>query len=224
MHRGEVMRKLSLILILLLSCIIIFLPACNSNPPTSSIYGVKAWVEEPPMTINQNKTYTAKMKVSIDGEIQGDIIIELFPKEAPHAVNNFVFLSKQGFYNGLSFHRIIKDFAVQGGCPLGTGTGGPGYNFVDDRPIVRDYLPGTLAMANSGANTNGSQFFFALSNLSNPNNKYQLTKDYVIFGMVTSGFDIVQAMGNVSTTIGQDFQMSRPLVDVRIITVVITEK
>ena len=106
---------------------------------------------QPPMTIDQNKQYTAVMKVIEGGQQLGDITIQLFPKDAPNAVNNFVYLARKGFYNGLTFHRIIKDFMIQGGDPNGNGSGGPGYTIADDTPITRDYIPGTLAMANTGS-------------------------------------------------------------------------
>ena len=90
----------------------------------------------------------------------GEIRLEFFPEDAPKTVENFVTLAKKGFYNGLNFHRVVPDFVVQGGCPKGTGTGGPGYNFADEfHPTLKHNGPGILSMANSGPNTNGSQFF-----------------------------------------------------------------
>ena len=218
------MKKLGLVLIVLLSCVILLLPACAAKTTTTSVYEPQTWTKEPAMTINQNKTYTADMKVVMDGKVLGDVIIELFPEDAPHAVNNFVFLANHNFYNGLLFHRIIQDFMIQGGDPMGNGSGGPGYSFVDDKPITRDYVPGTLAMANSGPNTNQSQFFITLTNLSDPLNRYQLAKNYVIFGLVTSGFEFVQQIGAMKTTLGQDMHMSKPTVDAHIQSITITEK
>ena len=176
------------------------------------------WSSPPAMTIDTTKQYTADIKTNL-----GDITVELFPEEAPMAVNNFVFLADQGFYNGVTFHRVIKDFMIQGGDPTGTGSGGPGYTFANDQPITRDYVPGTLAMANSGnASSNGSQFFITLTNLSDTTNINHLSKDYVIFGLVTSGFDVVQNIGNVPTTTGGDGAQSKPTVDVHIDSVTIT--
>ena len=117
----------------------------------------------------------------------GDIVFELFPKEAPLAVNNFVSLTEKGFYNGLTFHRVEPDFVIQGGDPRGDGTGGPGYKFADE-PVTRDYLEGTVAMANSGPDTNGSQFFIMLKDTP------QLPKNYTIFGKVISGINVVKSI------------------------------
>ena len=102
-----------------------------------------------------------RMKIATINTDKGDIVIELFEADAPETVANFVKLAEKGFYNGLTFHRVIPDFMVQGGCPEGTGTGGPGYKFADEQSALklRHSDPGTLSMANSGPNTNGSQFF-----------------------------------------------------------------
>ena len=116
---------------------------------------------------------------------RGPIVFELFDDEAPKTVENFKKLAADGFYDGLTFHRVIKDFMIQGGCPQGTGTGGPGYQFEDefnDHKIER----GALAMANAGPNTNGSQFFICVADLSG-----RLPKSYTIFGQVTKGMDVV---------------------------------
>ncbi|MDD5287944.1 MAG: peptidylprolyl isomerase [Dehalococcoidales bacterium] len=174
----------------------------------------KTYSAAPPMTIDQNKEYTATIKTNY-----GDIVVQLFPKDAPLAVNNFVFLARDGYYDGVKFHRVIKNFMIQSGDPTGTGSGDPGYAF-NDEPITRDYVQGTLAMANSGHNTNGSQFFITLVNMSG-----RLSKDYTIFGLVTGGFDVVQKIGNVPVKMGPvDSSPSVPTVDVHINTVTITEK
>ncbi len=110
-------------------------------------------------------------------------MFELFDGDAPMTVSNFVALTMRGFYDGLTFHRVVPGFVIQGGDPSGNGTGGPGYKF-DDEPVHRDYDEGIVAMANSGPNTNGSQFFIMLAD--NP-----LPKQYTIFGKVTSGMDVV---------------------------------
>ena len=107
----------------------------------------------PEMTIDPSTKYTATIHTD-----KGDMSLELLPADAPITVNNFVFLAREGFYTGGGFHRVIKDFMVQGGCPKGDGTGGPGYRFQDEK-VTRSYTKGTLAMANAGPNTNGSQFF-----------------------------------------------------------------
>lgn len=172
----------------------------------------KTYSAPPAMTIDQNKEYTATLKTNY-----GDIVVQLFPKDAPLAVNNFVFLAREGFYDGVKFHRVIKDFMIQSGDPTGTGSGGPGYSFKDE-PIKRDYIQGTLAMANAGPNTNGSQFFITLVNMSG-----RLGKNYTIFGLVTSGFENVQKIGNVPVRLSNG-EMSSPTVDVHIVTITIIEK
>ena len=173
----------------------------------------KTYSAPPPMTIDQNKTYTATIKTNY-----GDIVIQLLPKEAPLAVNNFVFLARAGFYDGVKFHRVIKGFMIQSGDPTGTGRGGPGYKFADELPTTRDYVQGTLAMANSGYNTNGSQFFITLADLS-----YSLPKLYTIFGVVTGGMDVVTKIGNVPVKMANG-ELSSPTVDVHIDTITITEQ
>lgn len=115
---------------------------------------------------------------------KGQIKIELFGKDAPKAVSNFIFLARDGFYNGLTFHRREEGFVIQGGDPEGNGKGGPGYQF-EDEPVTKNYDRGIVAMANSGKDTNGSQFFIMLAD----NN--DLPKDYTIFGKVTEGMDVV---------------------------------
>jgi len=113
----------------------------------------KTYNSPPPMKIDKKKQYTATMKTD-----RGDLELELFAADAPNTVNNFVFLAREGFYNGTTFHRVIAGFMVQGGDPTGTGRGGPGYQFADEFSS-RKHGTGTLSMANAGANTNGSQFF-----------------------------------------------------------------
>jgi cyclophilin family peptidyl-prolyl cis-trans isomerase len=133
----------------------------------------------------------------------GEIEVELFDDDAPKTVDNFVKLSKDGYYDGLIFHRVIKDFMIQGGCPQGTGTGGPGYEFEDeinDNKIVR----GALAMANAGPNTNGSQFFIVTTEAAP-----WLDGKHTVFGRVTSGMEAVDSIEGTATG-GQD----RPVEDV----------
>jgi cyclophilin family peptidyl-prolyl cis-trans isomerase len=149
--------------------------------------------DKPKMTVDANKLYTATIKTA-----KGDIVIQLDAKDAPNAVNNFVYLAQQGFYNGLTFHRIEHKGQpspldgnpstldlIQGGDPKGTGQGGPGYKFADD-PVKGDYVAGAVAMANSGANTNGSQFFICTGDDTG------LPKQYSLFGHVTSGLDVAK--------------------------------
>ena len=146
---------------------------------------------------------------------KGDIVIELFAKEAPLTVNNFVFLARDGFYNGVRFHRIIKGFMVQSGDPLGNGTGGPGYTFRDE-PVTRDYVPGTLAMANAGPNTNGSQFFIM-------HGQTALPKAYTIFGKVTQGLEVVEKIASTPVTSGPSGERSSPTEEVIISSIEIRE-
>ena len=127
---------------------------------------------------------------------EGPVELELFPDEAPKTVENFTRLAGEGFYDGLKFHRVIPDFMIQGGCPLGTGTGGPGYTFEDEfnqHKIVR----GALAMANAGPNTNGSQFFIVTKDEAS-----WLDGKHTVFGEVTSGMDAVDAIEGLPTGAG----------------------
>lgn len=135
-------------------------------------------------------------KVTIETNF-GKIVLELYPKDAPKAVENFVTLAQKGFYNNLIFHRVISGFMIQGGDPTGTGRGGPGYQFADEldpntASYKAGYRKGVLAMANSGPNTNGSQFFIMLAD-------YPLQHDYTIFGRVVSGQEAVDQIGRVKT-------------------------
>lgn len=168
------------------------------------------WPNSPQMTIDQDKEYHAIIRTNF-----GDITVQLFPEDAPLAVNNFVFLSRQGFYDGVKFHRIVKGFVIQSGDPTGTGSGGPGYRFADEK-VSRDYIAGTVAMANAGPDTNGSQFFITLTDLSG-----RLPKNYTIFGLVTSGFDVVEKIGDVQVTQSPSGELSSPTMDVDINSVVI---
>jgi cyclophilin family peptidyl-prolyl cis-trans isomerase len=135
----------------------------------------------------------------------GDISVELFDADAPTTVANFVRLAREGFYDGVVFHRVIRDFMIQGGDPTGTGTGGPGYQFEDEinrHPVVR----GALAMANAGPNTNGSQFFIVTAEACP-----WLDGHHTVFGRVTGGMEVVYAISQVETD-----ARDRPIADVRI--------
>ncbi len=131
--------------------------------------------------IEPGKNYQAT--ISTD---KGEVVIKLEQSRAPKSVNNFVFLAREGFYDGLTFHRVVPDFVVQGGCPEGSGRGNPGYRF-EDEPVQGEYIPGAVAMANSGPNSNGSQFFICTGDDRN-----KLTKSYNLFGQVTRGMDVVE--------------------------------
>lgn len=141
----------------------------------------KQYDAPPALTVDTKKKYTATIKTS-----KGDIVVDLFPAEAPMTVNNFVFLAREGFYNGTKFHRVIADFMIQGGDPTGTGSGGPGYRFADETSgNPHKHGTGSLSMANAGPNTNGSQFFITHAPQSHLNGKH------TVFGQVRSGQDIV---------------------------------
>lgn len=136
------------------------------------------------MSIDPAKQYTATFKTS-----RGEIVCELFAKDKPMTVNNFVFLAKDGFYDGTTFHRVISDFMIQGGCPQGTGYGGPGYKFEDEiKGKTNKHKVGSLSMANAGPNTNGSQFF-----ITHVATEY-LDPKHTVFGQVTKGQDIVNSV------------------------------
>ncbi|MBW7881625.1 MAG: peptidylprolyl isomerase [Caldilineaceae bacterium] len=144
----------------------------------------KQWDKAPEMKIDQAKSY----KVTIE-TIRGPIVLELYPEHAPKTVNNFVFLAREGFYDGVSFHRVIDDFVVQGGDPTGTGRGGPGYRFEDEvRNNPLKHETGVISMANAGPNTNGSQFFITHSPQAHLDGKH------TVFGKVINGMDTVNAV------------------------------
>ena len=163
--------------------------ADGSSPRTTS------FEKPPPTCTDRNKTYTATMKTS-----QGTITLALDAKNAPTTVNNFVVLSRYHFYDGLTFHRVVPDFVIQGGDPQGDGSGGPGYKFIDEKPTA-PYKTGSLAMANSGPNTNGSQFFIVTSD----SGAQKLQPLYNLFGNVTEGMDAVkkiEALGDANSPNG----------------------
>ena len=143
----------------------------------------------PEMGIDPAKRYTATMTTSL-----GEIVIALDALKAPKTVNNFVFLALNHYYDGVIFHRVINGFMCQGGDPTGTGRGGPGYKFADELPKPREYQVGSLAMANAGPNTNGSQFFIVSGGSG-----VGLPPQYSLFGQVVKGLDIVETMQNVPT-------------------------
>ena len=148
--------------------------------------------QAPGNEIDASKTYRATVTTD-----RGVMVMDLDPKIAPNTVNNFVALARQGYYDGLTFHRVVPDFVIQGGCPEGSGRGGPGYKFADE-PVQGEYILGAVAMANSGKNTNGSQFFVCIDDCSR-----KLTKDYNLFGYVVDGIDVALAtqVGDVMRTV-----------------------
>jgi cyclophilin family peptidyl-prolyl cis-trans isomerase len=158
----------------------------GSSPKRQSFDG------PPPMCIDPAKRYTADMVTS-----KGTIRIALDPVSAPKTVNNFVVLARYHYYDGIVFHRVIPGFVLQGGDPKGTGTGGPGYKFEDELPKAGRYELGSLAMANAGPNTNGSQFFV----ISGPQG-VRLPPNYSLFGKAVSGLDVVAAIDSIGTQSG----------------------
>ncbi len=146
----------------------------------------KTYPTPPQMAIDPAKKYTATIDTTA-----GSMTAELIPTEAPNTVNNFVFLAREGFYDGVIFHRVISGFMIQGGDPTGSGRGGPGYKFRDE-PVNRPYNRGVLAMANSGPNTNGSQFFVMHAD-------YRLPPSYTIFGQLTGGEDTLDKIATADT-------------------------
>jgi peptidylprolyl isomerase len=182
-------------------------PMSNFPPLDGSAPKKQKFDAAPEMGIDPSKRYTATMETSM-----GTLVIALDPIAAPITVNNFVFLAAQHYYDGIIFHRIINGFVCQGGDPDGNGRGGPGYRFVDELPKPGKYQIGSLAMANAGPNTNGSQFFL----ISGPSG-VQLPPAYSLFGQVVKGLDIVEMMQNVPTGPGD-----RPKDDVVIRSVTIT--
>lgn len=178
------------------------MPVSNSSPVPSPMQFTKA-----EQVTKKGVSYTATLKTSV-----GDIKIEL-SKDTPVTTNNFVFLSQKGFYDNVIFHRTIPGFMIQGGDPTGTGSGGPGYRF-DDEKFTGNYTRGTVAMANAGANTNGSQFFIMHAD-------YALPPSYVIFGKVIEGLDVVDKIATAPTQPGGEG--SRPVEPVKITSVTIEE-
>lgn len=135
----------------------------------------------PEFTIDENTIYRATIETP-----KGSIVMDLDPALAPNSVNNFVSLARDGFYDGLTFHRVVPEFVIQGGCPKGTGTGDAGYKW-DDEPVKAEYTLGAVAMANAGPDTNGSQFFITIDDCTR-----KLAKSYNLFGYVTEGIDVAQ--------------------------------
>ncbi len=169
----------------------------------------KTMTAPPPMEIDKNKQYLALLKTSA-----GDITIALDALHTPLTVNNFVFLAGHHFYDHTIFHRVIKDFMIQGGDPKGDGTGGPGYKFADET-FTGEYTRGTVAMANSGPDTNGSQFFIMHQDTALP-------KNYVIFGHVTAGLDVVDKIATAPVQMSPSGENSQPVNPVTVSSVMIS--
>ena len=158
-------------------------PPENAGQPTTPP-SPKQFAAAPPMLIDKNKHYTATVTMAKGGEFA----IQLYADQAPITVNSFVFLARQGYFDGLTFHRVLDGFMAQGGDPTGTGGGGPGYQFVNEDSDLKFDKPGVVAMANAGRNTNGSQFFITFGP------EERLNGGYTIFGQVVSGMDVVNGL------------------------------
>jgi cyclophilin family peptidyl-prolyl cis-trans isomerase len=171
----------------------------GASVPTKGFDELQQWDSPPALALEEGVDYQARIQTN-----HGEIMVDLFEEEAPVTVNNFVFLAEQGFYENVPIHRVLSGFVIQSGDPTGTGRGNPGYSF-NDEPISRDYVKGTLAMANSGANTNGSQFFITLDDLSG-----RLPKQYTIFGEVVEGMTVVDEIADVPVTTGASGEPSSP--------------
>jgi cyclophilin family peptidyl-prolyl cis-trans isomerase len=170
---------IGIIVVAILVVIWVVMRGSNAKPVNSKQYS-----SAPPMQINVSKQYYATVKMVKGGEF----VIQLYPDKAPITVNSFVFLARQGFFDGVTFHRVLEGFMAQGGDPTGTGGGGPGYSFVNEQNDLKFDKAGVVAMANAGPDTNGSQFFIMFG-------PYELSESkYTIFGQVISGMDIVNGI------------------------------
>ncbi len=178
-------------------------------PADGSAERVTRFAEPFEMAVDPDKQYQATISTSL-----GDMVAFLYPQRAPQTVNNFVNLARHHYYDGLIFHRIISGFMIQGGCPEGSGRGGPGYRFADELPQRGQYEIGSLAMANAGPDTNGSQFFI----VSGPSG-VGLPPSYSLFGKLISGLDVLDEIEKVRTGAGD-----RPVEDVVIHSITITEE
>ena len=154
--------------------------SCQSSEPEPS--KPKTYSAPPPMVIDPDKSYTATIKTE-----KGDLIIELFAKDVPVTVNNFVFLARENYYDNCTFHRVIPGFMAQGGDPTGSGMGGPGYKF-DNEITEHGHVAGAISMANAGANTNGSQFFITYVP------RHELDGSYSVFGQLIEGMEVLEAI------------------------------
>lgn len=177
----------------------------------------KTWTSAPTMTIDAKKSYEATFETS-----KGSFKVALFAENAPKTVNNFVFLSREGFYDNVVFHRIMKSFMIQSGDPAGTGAGGPGYNIPDELKSPYKYETGILAMANTGQpNSGGSQFFICTGEQCSGLNQ---SPNYTIFGKVSEGLDIVQTIASTPVKASSRGEMSVPTEEVKIKSITIKEK
>jgi cyclophilin family peptidyl-prolyl cis-trans isomerase len=185
-RKMDSMQYIAIGVILVVVVLIAWLAIPRENEEESGLANAQAVTSKqydapPPMTIDVNKEYFATVKMAKGGEF----VIQLYPDKAPITVNNFVFLAREGYYDGTTFHRVLSDFMAQGGDPTGTGGGGPGYVFQNEDSDLTFDKAGVVAMANAGRDTNGSQFFITFSP------QEYLNGGYTIFGQVVEGMDVV---------------------------------
>jgi len=186
--------------------------ACSTIKPARG--GTVSQSTPPPMTVSASKTYTATIETSC-----GTMMASLDVKDSPNTVNEFVYLADKGFYNGLTFHRIVKDFAIQGGDPTGTGSGGPGFEVTDTVPSGFRYTKGVLAMANAGTTGGAAGQFFIVPADSAASNFHPL---YAVLGKVTSGVDTVDKLNAVKTVANSSGEVSQPAQPVYIDKITVT--
>lgn len=225
------LRTKRISLLLLIAAVCVFIAACGTKPATNAGNtptatptvdtgkpSNKTWTSAPPMTIDPKKTYMATFETN-----KGSFKVQLLAEDAPKTVNSFVFLSKEGFYNNVVFHRIIQNFMIQTGDPAGNGSGGPGYTIPDELlSNPNKYAAGTVAMANTGKpNTGGSQFFICMNDECGGLNKMP---NYTIFGTVFDGFDIVQKIAATPVKANSRGEMSVPTEEVKIKSITIKEQ
>ncbi len=187
--QAATVRTIALVVIVLVVVVLAWLILSGKRPATSAggmpaLVGTKQYASAPPVLIDKTKQYFATVRMAKGGEF----VIQLYPDKAPITVNSFVFLARQGYFDGVTFHRVLEGFMAQGGDPTGTGGGGPGYEFVNENSDLTFDKAGVVAMANAGPDTNGSQFFITFSP------QPRLNGSYTIFGQVISGMDVVNGL------------------------------
>jgi cyclophilin family peptidyl-prolyl cis-trans isomerase len=188
---------------------------CWSAAPDSSTMGYAQYPGPPEMKIDPSRTYIATIETN-----RGDIVVQLYADVAPNTVNNFICLATEDYYDGVVFHRVMRDFMIQTGDPTATGRGGPGYQINDELPGEElNYVEGTVAMANAGPNTNGSQFF-----INHANNTNNLQKNYTIFGQVIEGMDVVNTIAEVPVSPNESGENSKPAVTITVLDITIVEQ
>jgi len=176
------MKKVIYLAVIVLLMSLAVISCGEKTPETAPEASPKSWPSPPPMTIDTSKQYTATIETE-----KGNMVVELFAKDVPVTVNNFVFLAREGFYDGSTFHRVIPGFMAQGGDPTGTGMGNAGYRF-DDEFTEHKHETGTLSMANSGPNTNSAQFFITFTPQHGLDNKHS------VFGQLIEGMDVLESL------------------------------